>query len=158
MTTAPRGFTLIELLMTLAIVAILASAAFPLSEISARRMKERELREGLWQLRAAIDDYKKAVDDGKIVRAAGDSGYPPNLNALVEGVANAKDPAGRKLYFLRRIPRDPFTEDPALPAHRSWGQRSYDSPPDEPREGRDVFDVYSLSAKIGLNGIAYRAW
>lgn len=151
------GFTLIELLIALAIISVLAAAAFPLSEMSARRVKERELRTGLSELRAAIDAYKKASDDGKIPHAAADSGYPPHLRLLVDGVQNAKDAAGRKIYFLRRIPRDPFAE-PAMAAQQTWMQRSYESPPGEPREGRDVFDVYSASTKIGLNGIPYREW
>lgn len=153
-----RGFTLIELLITLAIVSILAAAAFPLSELSARRVKEKELREALWQIRAAIDAYKQATDDGRILRISSESGYPPDLGVLVEGVVNAKDPAGRKMYFLRRIPRDPLADDVTISAHQTWAKRSYDSPPEAPREGRDVFDVYSTSAKAGLNGVPYRQW
>jgi general secretion pathway protein G len=152
------AFTLIELLMTLAIISVLAAAAFPLSEMSARRVKERELREGLWQIRAAIDAYKQAFDDGRIQRVTGQSGYPPDLRTLVEGVRNAKDPAGRRIFFLRRIPRDPFAEEPAQAPERTWARRSYDSPADEPKEGADVYDVYSLSAKTGLNGVPYREW
>lgn len=152
------GFTLIELLMTLAIISILAAAAFPLSEMSARRIKEKELRAALWELRAAIDAYKRAYDEGKIVRSASRSGYPPDLRTLVDGVVTAKDASGGKLYFLRRIPRDPFADALTLPAERTWAKRAYESPPDEPREGRDVFDVYSMSAKSGLNGVPYREW
>lgn len=153
-----RAFTLIELLMTLAIISVLAAAAFPLSEMSARRMKERELREALWQIRTAIDAYKQASDDGRIQRIAGQSGYPPDLRVLVDGVHNAKDPAGRRIVFLRRVPRDPFAEDRGLAADRTWARRSYESSAGEPREGADVFDVSSTSTKNGLNGIPYREW
>lgn len=148
---------MIELMVTLAIMGILAAAAFPLSEMSARRAKEKDLREALWEIRHAIDAYKKAADDGRIAVAADQSGYPPGLGTLVTGVP-AKDPKAPQIYFLRRIPRDPFVEDPALPPEAGWGKRSYESPPDAPREGKDVFDVFSMSTRVGLNGIAYREW
>lgn len=144
--------------MTLAIVSVLAAAAFPLSELSARRVKEKELRDALGQIRSALDAYKQASDDGRLLRTADDSGFPPDLRVLVEGVVNAKDPAGRKIRFLRRIPRDPLSEDATLSAHQTWAKRSYESPATEPREGTDVFDVYSVSTKIGLNGVPYRQW
>jgi general secretion pathway protein G len=145
-----RGFTLIEVLVTLAIVALLASIALPLSEVSVQRVKERELRLALRTLRGAIDAYKQAADESRIARRADGSGYPPGLAVLVEGVRDAKDPKGGRIYFLRRLPRDPFGED--------WGLRSYASPPDEPREGQDVFDVYSRSEGVGLDGRPYREW
>lgn len=147
---APRGFTLVEMLVTLAILALLASLALPLSELSVQRAKERELRHALRALRGAIDAYKDAADANRIERKADASGYPPTLEVLVEGVKDAKDPKGAKLYFLRRIPPDPFGGD--------WGLRSYASPPDDPEPGKDVFDVYSTSEGVGLNGVPYREW
>ncbi len=157
-TNAHRGFTLIEMLAAVAIVALLAGAAAPLFEVSARRVKEAELRSALRTLREGIDAYKQAVDEGRIERRADDSGYPRSLEVLASGVEDARDPQKRKIYFLRRIPRDPFAADAALPAAATWGQRSYASPPQTPAAGEDVFDVYSLSARVGLNGIAYREW
>ena len=152
----PTGFTLIELLVTVAIIAVLSAIAVPLSEVTVQRGKEHELRRALQELREAIDAYKHASDEGRVARPADQSGYPPTLRALVEGVPDTKSPAGRKLYFLRRIPRDPFK--PEVKAELAWGLRSYDSPADAPRPGRDVFDVYPLRAGAGLNGIPYRDW
>lgn len=152
-----RGFTLIELVITVAIVAILASAALPLAQIAVQREKERELRTALREIREAIDAYKKAGDEGRVVRAADASGYPPDLDALVAGVNDAKLPVRKNIYFLRRLPRDPFAPTD-LAAADTWGKRSYESPPDNPREGKDVFDVHSNSEGVGLNGIPYRNW
>lgn len=153
-----NGFTLIELLVTAAIVAVLASVALPLAEVSVQRGKEQELRRSLRELREAIDAYKRAADEGRITRKPDQSGYPPALSALVEGVVDARSATGAKIYFLRHIPRDPFSDDPGAPPERTWGLRSYESPPDNPRPGRDVFDVYPLSQGIGLNGIPHKDW
>lgn len=154
----PTGFTLIELLITVAIVALLASVALPLSELSVQRGKEQELSRALREIRDAIDAYKRHADEGRIKRSADASGYPPTLSALVEGVVDLKSPTQAKLRYLRRIPRDPFSSDAETPAEQTWGLRSYESPPDEPRPGKDVFDVYSLNPGSGLNGIAYKDW
>jgi general secretion pathway protein G len=154
-----HGFTLIELIVTVAIIGILALGAIPLAELAAKRSKEQDLRVALRQIRTALDDYKKAVDEGRIVKKADESGYPPSLAVLVEGVLDAKDPEKRKrIYFLRRLPRDPFGDDPAAPAERSWGLRSYESPHDAPAAGKDVFDVYSAAPGVGLNGVPYKEW
>jgi general secretion pathway protein G len=151
------GFTLIEMVIVVMIVGILASAAMPLAALHKRRAKEAELHEALRTVRTALDDYKLAVDSGRIAKATGDTGYPPSLLVLVQGVKDATTPEGKKIYFLRRLPRDPFA-DPALPAAETWGLRSYASPPDAPQPGADVFDVYSRAPGVGLDGSAYRTW
>lgn len=153
-----RGFTLIELVVTVAIVGILAMAAMPMMEMTAKRQKESELRFALRELRGGIDAYRRAVNEGKIEKKVDESGYPYRLEDLVRGVENILDPNKGKLYFLRRLPRDPFSDDPTLTAAQTWGKRSYASPPDAPLEGVDVFDIYSLSSGSGLNGISYREW
>jgi general secretion pathway protein G len=153
-----RGFTLIELVITVAIVALLASVALPVSELSVQRTKEQDLRRTLRQIREAIDVYKQASDEGRIRKSVGDSGYPKKLEELVEGVEDQKSAKKEKIYFLRRIPRDPFNADPTLSAAATWGKRSYASPPDDPKEGDDVFDVFSLAQGKGINGQPYRDW
>lgn len=154
-----RGFTLIELVVTVAILGILATGALPLMQLAAQRSKESELRVALRQIRNAIDAYKAATEGAakKIEKAADATGYPPNLEILAKGVRDVSDPKGRLIFFLRRVPRDPFA-DSSLPADKTWGLRSYASPPDAPQQGEDVFDVYSLSSGVGLNGVPYREW
>lgn len=152
-----RGFTLVELVVVVAIVAVLASIGLPLTELVAQRQKEEQLRSALRELRGAIDAYKRAVDQGRIERAADASGYPPTLGLLVEGVEDQRSPTRQKIYFLRRVPRDPFASS-ELADEATWGLRSYASPPNDPRPGADVFDVYSLSMLAGLNGVPYRNW
>ena len=116
------------------------------------------LRVALRDIRSAIDAYKQATDEGRVAKKADESGYPPTLEVLATGAPNNKDPEKRNIYFLRRIPRDPFFADPEAPAEKTWGLRSYESPPDNPSEGKDVFDVYSLSTGKGLSGVPYKQW
>jgi general secretion pathway protein G len=155
---AAAGFTLIELVITVAIVALLASVALPVSELAVQRTKEQELRRTLRQIREAIDAHKQASDEGRIRRSVGDSGYPKKLEDLAEGIDDQKSPKKEKIYFLRRVPRDPFNAEPARSATETWGKRSYASPPDDPKEGEDVFDVFSLAPGKGINGQPYREW
>jgi general secretion pathway protein G len=156
--TKVAGFTLVELVITLALIALLSSVAFPLTDLVVQRANEHELRRALRDIRDGLDAYKQAWDEGRIVKRAGESGYPRKLEDLVEGVEDLRNPKKQRLYFMRRIPRDPMAADPSLTAAESWGKRSYASPPDEPKEGEDVFDVFSRSERVGLNGRPYREW
>jgi general secretion pathway protein G len=153
-----RGFTLIELVVTVAIVAVLASIALPFNELVVQRSKEQDLRRALREMRDAIDAHKQASDEGRLQKRAGESGYPRKLEDLVAGVEDQKSPKKERIYFLRRLPRDPFAADPALAPAETWGKRSYASPPDDPRDGEDVFDVFSLSTATGINGRPYKEW
>jgi general secretion pathway protein G len=153
-----RGFTIIELVITLAIIGLLATAAMPLAQLVTKREKEAELRGALRDIRGALDAYKASAQGGHIKLELGASGYPPDLKSLYAGVEDAASEKKVNLYFLRRVPRDPFFPDGAVPAEETWGLRSYKSPPDDPQSGDDVFDVYSLSGAKGLNGVPYRDW
>jgi general secretion pathway protein G len=139
-------------------VGLLASVAVPLAELAAQRTKESELHAALRELRSGIDAYKAAAEQGHIVLEVDASGYPPDLDVLVNGVEDARDPNKAMMYFLRRIPRDPLFPDTTAPAASTWGLRSYKSPPDDPQPGEDVFDIYSLSTRKGINGVPYREW
>lgn len=154
-----KGFTLIELIMTVAIVGLLASLAFPMVELSRKRSREAELQRVLIDIREAIDAYHRAAEDGRIVRAAGSAGYPASLQALVDGERDTADPSGKaRLFFLRSVPRDPMATDPALTDSDTWAKRAYVSSADDPHEGEDVFDVHSRSEGVGINGVPYRQW
>lgn len=153
-----RGFTLIELLVTLAILALLGTIVAPAAQVTIQRRHEQELRVALREIRGAIDAYKKASDEGRIARTAGATGYPPKLETLVDGVIDLRDPKRGKVFFLRRLPRDPFGADADQSDADTWAKRSYASEASDPREGDDVYDVMSTSDKVGLNGIAYKKW
>lgn len=153
-----NGFTLIELLVSLVLLALIIGAATPVMQLTAKRNKEQELKKALWQIRDAIDAYKKAVDDGLIQKNIDDTGYPQNLQVLVTGVENMQDPNKKKVYFLRAIPRDPFATDDSVPAEETWAKRSYASSFETPTEGDDVYDVHSKSHELGINNQPYREW
>jgi general secretion pathway protein G len=154
---ARRGFTIIELVVVLVVLSVLALSVLPVAELSVRRAKERELKAALVEIRQAIDAYKHAVDDKKLGPGGPVSGYPASLPVLVEGAVAADTSSGGRVYFLRRIPRDPFAPASVAPED-TWGLRSYASPPDRPAPGADVYDVYSLTEGTGLNGVPYRQW
>jgi len=153
-----RGFTLIELVITVAILGLLATAALPLAQLAAQRTKETELRSALREIRTAIDAYKEATAEGRVAVKVDASGYPPTLQTLVDGVVDEKSEKKGMIYFLRRIPRDPFFPDGSVANADTWGLRSYESPPDAPEAGDDVFDVFSLAPGKGINGVPYRDW
>ena len=110
-------------MVTLAIVGMLATVAIPLGRMAVQRAKEIELRQALREIRAGIDAYKRAGEQGRIEVPADGSGYPPNLDVLVDGVENARDPNKTKIYFLRRLPRDPFYPDSSAPAVKASEMR-----------------------------------
>jgi general secretion pathway protein G len=150
------GFTLVELLVTLALLALLVTSASPVLQLNSKREKERELKRALWQIRDALDAYKDAVDQGLIKKVADGSGYPVGLAILMTGVENAQDPKKKKLFFLRRIPRDPFAADTEQSNAGTWRIRAYDGALDE--MAQDVYDVSSRSPTMGINQQPYSDW
>jgi len=144
-----RGFTLIELVVTTMILAILALMAVPLARVTIQREKERELHQALWEMRDAIDRYKDAADRQAFQIKVDSQGYPPDLETLVKGV----DVQGKKVRFLRAIPMDPMTKT------KEWGLRSMqDDPESDSWGGQSVFDVYTKSEGIALDGTKYKDW
>ena len=151
-TRGQAGYTLAELVMVAAVMVILAGAALPAVKFTARRTKEMELRHHLRTMREAIDTYKRYSDMGMLPVDVGTEGYPAELEDLVEGVEIAGQ-IDRKLKLLRRIPVDPMTGE------AEWGKRSFQDEPDSDSwGGENIFDVYSESSGVGLNGVPYREW
>ena len=148
-----KGLTYIEVLVTVVVLSILAAAAIPIAKTSMRRKKEIELRQALRKVRTAIDDFKRFCDNGMIQKEGLDSEcYPPELEVLVEGVSQVGT-IDKKLKFLRRIPRDPFTNS------REWGQRSYQDDHDSTNWGRqNVYDIYTQFDGTALDGTEYQTW
>jgi general secretion pathway protein G len=143
-----RGFTLIELIVATTILAILVGMAVPLAKNAVAREREHELRSDLWMMRDAIDRYKDAADQGKFQTKVGSENYPPDLDTLVTGV----DVSGKKLKFLRKIPVDPMTK-------QEWGMRSMQDDKDSDSwGGQNVFDVYSKTDQVALDGTKYKDW
>lgn len=146
-----------ELVITLAILSVLAAVVLPMAEVTVKRTKELELRRSLRILRTAIDEYKadfdRAAQQKKIITAIDETGYPESLETLLEG----NDWGGLfpfKKKYLRRIPRDPFD-----PYDEGWGLRALEDDPDSTVWGGDnVFDVYSQSEEIALDGTPYNTW
>lgn len=150
--SSERGFTIAEMVMVAAILAILAAATIPVAHHASRRAKEVQLRDALRDMRYAIDEYKRYSDAGLIPVDLGTDGYPADLEVLIEGV-DVIGQVDKKVRFLRRIPVDPMTGE------AEWGKRSYQDDPDTfSWGGENVYDVYSLSEGVGLNGIPYSEW
>jgi len=140
------------MIAVIAIISILTTGVMPLAQVTHKRTKELELRNNLRIIRTALDEHKRLVEEGVIPVDAGDSGYPETLEILVTGV-DLKNAANEKVKLLRRVPRDPMTED------GEWGLRSYADDPDSTIwGGQDVYDVYTRSRKKAIDGTYYKDW
>jgi general secretion pathway protein G len=150
--SASRGFTVVELAVVCSMIAILTAMAIPVAKFSMKRQNEMELRYDLRMMREAIDKYKQYADTGLIQVSLGTEGYPPELQALVEGVPVVGQ-VDKKVKFLRRIPIDPMTKTV------EWGLRSYQDEPDSQSwGGQNVYDVYSLSPARATDKTYYKDW
>jgi len=143
------GFTLLELIIATGILVILSTMVVPMARVTIQREKERQLRIALWDMRDAIDRYKDAADRGGFQTKVDSQNYPPDLETLVKGI----DVQGKKVRFLRKIPTDPMTNS------TEWGLRSMQDDPDSDSfGGQSVFDVYTKSAGVALDGTKYKDW
>jgi len=148
-----RGLTYLEVMITIAILLVLAAASLPVARTAIKRQKELELRSALREMRTAIDTFKKYSDAGLIQQEGLETeGYPKDLESMVEGGTQV-GAIDKKLRFLRRIPKDPMTNT------TDWGLRSLQDDPNSLSWGRqNVFDVYTTSESMGLDGTAYNTW
>jgi len=175
-----EGITLIELIVVIAIVGILASAVLPLSRMTVRRVQEMELRSSLRVIRTAIDAFHRdclpATAGPALVPVPGRAAaltaplklsseyckadqdyYPESLELLTQPLSLANS-ADKTRKYLRRIPQDPMTPTVSDPSG-NWGLRSYQDAPDS-RDwgGGNVFDVYSKSEAVAIDGTKYNTW
>ncbi len=158
-----KGITLIELMVVIAIMGILATAVMPLTRVTVTRTREIELRSSLRTLRKAIDEFKMDCENKKLSTIEGyckseRNNYPESLEQLTEPL-KMSGAVDKTRKYLRRIPRDPMTEPDSPGNPNNWGLRSYSDPPDSTQWGGDnVYDVYSKSDKVALDGSKYNTW
>jgi len=181
------GLTLIELILTCGILLILSAAAIPMFQMTVQHRRESELRYELREMRTAIDRYKDDADKNLIRTEVGSQNYPPDLQTLVDGVtisaagggvggisaaalaAGSSGTAGgiastsgvgqgmsntpTKVRYLRKIPVDPMT------GKAEWGLRAVQDDADSTSwGGSNVFDVYSQSQAMAVDGTKYSDW
>ena len=123
-----RGFTILELMIVLAIIGVLITIAQPNLKGSITRAREAVLREDLFQMREALDQFY--ADNGK---------YPSQLADITSQTDKSKG-------YLRSIPKDPFTGAP------DWITVALDT------EDGGVFDIHSASTLVATDGTAYNTW
>ncbi len=147
------GYSLTELVVVCVLLVTLAGVMFPVAKFTVLRQKESDLRRALITLRNAIDEHKRFSDTGLLPIELGTEGYPAEMEVLLEGIGLVGHPPDKIKRFLRRIPIDPMTGE------AEWGLRSFQDDWDaDSWGGENVYDVYSLSEGMGLNGIPYRYW
>lgn len=154
-----QGLTLVELLVVIAIVGILAAAVMPLSRLTVKRAKEAELRGALRAVRSAIDVFNRDCVTKKLASEnCGKDNWPETLETLTQPL-KLTGTVDKTRKYLRRIPRDPFAPAGSVGDKDTWGLRSSGDLPDSSQwGGENVYDLYSKSDGIALDGTKYRTW
>ncbi|MBN2371130.1 MAG: type II secretion system protein [Vicinamibacteria bacterium] len=129
LTSLDRGFTLLELIVVISLISILAAIAMPQFRIAIIQAREAVLKEDLYRLRQAIDQYQ--ADKGV---------YPPTLESLVEE------------GYIRRLEADPMTHA------ADWEVVYEDVDSSDPSTTPGVYDVHSASTNSSLRGTPYNEW
>jgi len=127
---AQPGFTLIELLVVLSLILILSTIGLAQYRNSITHANEAVLREDLFRLRDAIDQYY--ADKGQ---------YPGELDALVSD------------GYMRSVPIDPFTR-----SADSWQTTPSEPDPNNPTAATGIYNVHSGSDRAALDGSKYADW
>ncbi len=153
------GVSLLELIVTITILGILAAGVMPLIRNTSIRSKEIELRRNLRIVRVAIDDYKKTYDKSPDGPLKTGSGFPKDLQELVEGKDFGDVKTGKVKFLRRKVvnPLNPKSSDD----DKQWGWelRSYKDKADSSKwGGEDVFDVYAPQDGTALDGTKYNEW
>jgi len=125
-----EGFTLIELMIVMVLMVTLASIGLTVYGNSVTRAKEATLKEDLFRMRDAIDQYY--ADRNK---------YPASLDSLVEE------------KYMRAVPVDPFTN-----SAETWQTTMSEPEPGNPTAEPGVYDVKSGSDAVALDGTRYAEW
>ena len=125
-----RGFTLIELIVVMSLIILLATIGLMAHQSSLKRGREAVLREDLYRMRDAIDQFY--ADKNK---------YPADLNELVSG------------NYMRRVPVDPTTG-----SAETWQVVPAEPDPNNPSAEPGIYNVMSGSEAIALDGTKYSDW
>lgn len=159
-----RGLSFIELIITVVILSVLGMLVLPLTQMTAKRVKELRLRQNLREIRTAIDKYKDDKDfllkQGKAPPTnINDTGYPKTLDVLLMGEPDPTDPTGKRIKkYLRIIPRDPFNSYKESDPEKMWHLGCNKDKRGDDWCKDDVFDVYSLSDETAIDGTIYKDW
>ena len=125
-----RGFTMIELMVVMSLIVILATMGLVQYRQSIIRSQEAVLKEDLFRLRDALDQYY-----------ADKNQYPSDLNTLVSD------------GYLRSLPKDPFTSSDS-----TWQTVQAEPDPRNTNVEPGVYDVKSGSDATALDGTKYSEW